>query len=509
MLHEIEHEAIAHGDPAPSCCMVIFGAGGDLTKRLLLPAIYNLIRSGLLPEKFALIAVDRLEMTSEMYREHIRLAISAFASDKHYAQQLDVVNLEKLLNVIHYQQGDFSDSKFYQELSEKIHDIQKTNQIQKNVVFYLAVAARFFGSIVEKLGAAQLLKESENSWRRVIVEKPFGHDVESSKVLNLELRKQLHERQIYRMDHFLGKETVQNIMMLRFSNAIFEPLWNREHIDHIQITVAETVGVEKRAAFYESTGAMRDMVPNHVFQLLALTTMEPPASFSADAVRNEKTKVLHTVHPINPERESVRAQYIAGQRDELPLKGYREEDGVSEASKTETYIAMKLTIDNWRWAGVPIYLRTGKGLSVRQSEIAIQFKNPPLSIFKNTNLDALSPNILVLKLQPDEGAVLIFGAKVPGPKFEIGQVHMDFHYKDYFQNAPSTGYETLVYDCMIGDATLFQRSDSVVAGWEIVQPLLDYWKKDDAYIATYAAGSEGPQESEELLSGSGRSWRRL
>ena len=247
--------------------------------------------------------MDRLEMTSEMYREHIRLAISAFASDKHYAQQLDVVNLEKLLNVIHYQQGDFSDLKFYQDLSEKIHDIQKSNQIQKNIVFYLAVAARFFGSIVEKLGVAQLLKESENSWKRVIVEKPFGHDVESSKVLNLELRKQLHERQIYRMDHFLGKETVQNIMMLRFSNAIFEPLWNREHIDHIQITVAETVGVEKRAAFYESTGAMRDMVPNHVFQLLALTTMEPPASFSADAVRNEKTKVLpwYTHYSVSPD----------------------------------------------------------------------------------------------------------------------------------------------------------------------------------------------------------------
>jgi glucose-6-phosphate 1-dehydrogenase len=312
------------------------------------------------------------------------------------------------------------------------------------------------------------------------------------------------------MDHFLGKETVQNIMLMRFANGIFEPLWNRDHIDHVQITVAETVGVEKRAAFYETTGAMRDMVPNHVFQLLALTAMESPSSFDANAVRNEKTKVLNSVHRVNPATDAVRAQYSTGQRDGQALKAYRQEDGVAADSSTETYVAMKLGIDNWRWAGVPFYLRTGKAMSKRQSEIMIQFKRPPFSLFRNTATEALTPNGLVIKLQPDEGAMLTFGAKIPGPKIEIGQVKMDFHYKDYFQNAPSTGYETLIYDCMIGDATLFQRSDSVMAGWDIVKPLQEHWGQGSSQpIASYAAGSDGPAESDALLNTSQRSWRAL
>jgi len=296
---------------------------------------------------------------------------------------------------------------------------------------------------------------------------------------------------------------------MRFANGIFEPLWNRDHIDHIQITVAETVGVEKRAAFYETTGAMRDMVPNHVFQLLALTAMESPASFDADAVRNEKTKVLDAVHAVNPVTDSVRGQYAAGARDGKALKAYASEDGVASGSSTETYVALKLGVDNWRWAGVPFYLRTGKSMTKRQSEIVIQFKRPPLSLFRNTATEALTPNALVIKLQPDEGAMLSFGAKIPGPKIEIGQVHMDFHYKDYFQNAPSTGYETLIYDCMIGDATLFQRSDSVMAGWRIVQPVQQYWAGGGAPLAHYAAGSDGPAEADALLTASGRAWREL
>jgi len=307
---------------------------------------------------------------------------------------------------------------------------------------------------------------------------------------------------------------VQNIMLMRFANSIFEPLWNRDHIDHVQITVAETVGVESRAGFYETTGALRDMVPNHVFQLLALTAMEPPASFSADAIRNEKTKVLNSVHRVDAASDSVRGQYAVGQRDGQLLTGYREEAGVAAGSMTETYVAMKLGVDNWRWSGVPFYLRTGKAMAKRSSEIVIQFKRPPLSLFRDTATEALTPNALVLKLQPDEGAALMFGAKIPGPSISIGQVHMDFHYKDYFQNAPSTGYETLIYDCMIGDATLFQRSDSVIAGWKIVQPLLDHWAEgaadgEPAALANYAAGSEGPAAADALLQDSGRSWKRL
>jgi glucose-6-phosphate 1-dehydrogenase len=328
--------------------------------------------------------------------------------------------------------------------------------------------------------------------------------------LNKQLRNNLQETQIYRMDHFLGKETVQNIMLMRFANGIFEPLWNRDHIDHVQITVAETVGVEQRAAFYETTGAMRDMVPNHVFQLLALTAMESPASFDADAVRNEKTKVLDSVHVLDPLRDVVRGQYVAGERSGEALKAYRSETGVSADSGTETYIAMRLGIDNWRWAGVPFYLRTGKALGHRQSEIQVQFKRPPFSLFRDTATDALQPNTLLIKLQPDEGAMLSFGAKIPGPRIEIGQVHMDFHYKDYFQNAPSTGYETLIYDCMIGDATLFQRSDSVMAGWQIVQPLQDHLAQhSDALLSMYAAGSQGPEEAQQLFGDTGNRWRTL
>ena len=454
MAQDIEHPKTLHGERAPSCSIVIFGAGGDLTKRLLMPALYNLARTNLLPDNFALIGVDRLEMSDLAFQNHVEEAVRAFAADKHYAQTLDESNLKRLLQSMSYLSADFADAASYQQLGEKLKQVQQSQQVSENVMFYLAVGARFFGGIVDHLGQSGLVGETNNYWRRVVVEKPFGHDLASAQTLNTQLRHSLAETQIYRMDHFLGKETVQNIMLMRFANGIFEPLWNRDHIDHVQITVAETVGVEKRAAFYESTGAMRDMVPNHVFQLLALTAMESPSSFDANAVR---------------------AQYGTGQRDGEALKAYRQEDGVAADSSTETYVAMKLGIDNWRWAGVPFYLRTGKAMSKRQSEIMIQFKRPPFSLFRNTATEALTPNGLVIKLQPDEGAMLTFGAKIPGPKIEIGQVKMDFHYKDYFQNAPSTGYETLIYDCMIGDATLFQRSDSVMAGWDIVKPLQEHW----------------------------------
>jgi glucose-6-phosphate 1-dehydrogenase len=512
--NDVEHDAIPHGQQAPACTVVIFGAAGDLTKRLLIPALYNLARTGLLPEKFALVGVDRLEMTDAAFRQHLDAAVRAFAADKHYSQVLDELHWNELLQRISYLPGDFGDPLAYFRLGDKLGEVSAAQHNGDSVLFYLAVAARFFGGIVDQLGAAGLVSEVPGRWRRVVVEKPFGHDMASARALNTQLRRSLAEPQIYRMDHFLGKETVQNIMLMRFANSIFEPLWNRDHIDHVQITVAETVGVESRAGFYETTGALRDMVPNHVFQLLALTAMEPPASFSADAIRNEKTKVLNSVHRVDAASDSVRGQYAVGQRDGQLLTGYREEAGVAASSMTETYVAMKLGVDNWRWSGVPFYLRTGKAMAKRSSEIVIQFKRPPLSLFRDTATEALTPNALVLKLQPDEGASLMFGAKIPGPSISIGQVHMDFHYKDYFQNAPSTGYETLIYDCMIGDATLFQRSDSVIAGWQIVQPLLDHWAEgaadgEPAALANYAAGSEGPAAADALLQASGRSWKRL
>ena len=509
MAQDIEHASTPHGEQAPASSMVIFGAGGDLTKRLLMPALYNLARTGLLPAQFALVGLDRIEQTDAQYRAHVEAAIRAFAADKHYSQAIDEPSLQRLLSSIVYMQADFSAPAAYQALGARLAQLKGSHGVGDNVMFYLAVGARFFGPITDQLGAAGLVTETPEYWRRVVVEKPFGHDLPSAQALNAQLRNSLSESQIYRMDHFLGKETVQNIMLMRFANGIFEPLWNRDHIDHVQITVAETVGVEARAAFYETTGAMRDMVPNHVFQLLALTAMESPASFDADAVRNEKTKVLDSVHAVNPATDSVRGQYAAGMLDGKPRKAYANEEGVASNSSTETYVALKLGVDNWRWAGVPFYLRTGKSMAKRQSEIVIQFKRPPLSLFRNTATDALTPNALVIKLQPDEGAMLSFGAKIPGPKIEIGQVHMDFHYKDYFQNAPSTGYETLIYDCMIGDPTLFQRSDSVMAGWRIVQPVQQYWAGGSAPLAHYAAGSDGPAEADDLLKESGRAWREL
>ena len=501
---------IVHGDKAPPCNLVIFGAGGDLTRRLLVPALYNLARTGLLPDQFSLIGVDRQELSDDSFRARLNEAVHAFASEKSYSTAFDESHWGGLLAQVSYLQGDLSDPGLYQRLKGRLDGENRTHQTSENVVFYMAVASRFFGVVVEQLGAAGLVEEGPDRYRRVVIEKPFGNDYESARALNQQILRTLHEEQIYRMDHFLGKETVQNIMVKRFANGIFEPLWNRNHIDHVQITVAETVGVESRAAFYESTGALRDMVPNHVFQLLALICMEPPNSFGADAIRTEKTKALDAVHTLDPINDVVRGQYVTGVREGKVFKGYREEAGINPESSTETYVAMRLGVDTWRWSGVPFYLRTGKRMAKRTTEISIEFKRPPFSLFRDTSTAALEPNTLILKLQPDEGASLAFGAKIPGPAIQLGQVHMDFHYRDYFQNAPSTGYETLIYDCMIGDATLFQRADSVEAGWRIVQPYLDLCReKPNALMEFYSAGSEGPTKADALLETSGRKWRRL
>jgi glucose-6-phosphate 1-dehydrogenase len=346
----------------------------------------------------------------------------------------------------------------------------------------------------------------------VIVEKPFGLDLESARALNRDMLSVLSEDQVYRIDHFLGKETVQNIMAFRFANGLFEPVWNRDHIDHVQITVSETVGVELRGKFYETTGALRDMVPNHLFQLFTLTAMEPPVSFSAGAVRDRKEDVLMAVRPLSPEEArnaSVRGQYTPGEIDGRAVPGYREEPNVDPQSVTETYAALRLTIDNWRWAGVPFYLRTGKRMARRDSEIAICFKQAPLALFRKEPIEQPKPNWLVLQIAPDEGISLEFEAKVPGPNVRLGTVRMNFLYKDYFQVAPSTGYETLIYDCMIGDPTLFQRADNIEAGWRAVQPVLDAWQRDADAVSFYPAGSAGPKAADDLLARDGRAWRPI
>ena len=484
------------GRPAGPCLMVIFGASGDLTKRKLIPALYNLARSQYLPENFAVVGFAFDAMTTEQFRESISQA----------ARELDEAPIEpdswkQFVERLYYIQGDFADPGAFTRLRDLIAEIDRSHGCHGNYLYYLATSPEFFSKVIEQLGQAKLVGQQEGHWRRVVIEKPFGHDLESSAALNREIKKVLSEDQIYRIDHYLGKETVQNMMIFRFANGIFEPIWNRRYIDHVQITVAETVGVEHRAAYYEKAGALRDMTPNHLFQLVSLVAMEPPNSFAADAVRDEKAKVIHALEPLHPDQCqhcAVRGQYI----------GYRSEPQVKPDSAIETFVALKLTIDNWRWAGVPFYLRTGKRMKERVSEITIQFKQPPFVLFRQTPVDHLKPNLLVIQIQPEEGIRLRFGAKTPGPVVDIGAVQMNFNYADYFGRTPSTGYETLIYDCMIGDSTLFQRADMVEAGWSVVDPLLRVWaERPPADFPNYAAGSWGPPEADELLRLDGRHWR--
>jgi glucose-6-phosphate 1-dehydrogenase len=388
-------------------------------------------------------------------------------------------------------------------------DVDKEHGTRGNYFYYLATAPTFFATVVKQLGGAGLVSE-QNGWRRVIIEKPFGRDYESARSLNKEIREVLDEKQIYRIDHYLGKETVQNILVFRFANGIFEPIWNRRYIDHIQITVAETVGVEQRGMYYDQAGTLRDMVPNHIFQLISLTAMEPPVSFDADVVRDEQTKILRALQPMTDEEvltRTVRGQYGEGEVHGSKVQAYRSEPMVAPDSRTETFVAMKLHIDNWRWADVPFYLRTGKALPKRATQIVIQFKRAPFVLFRRTAVNRLEPNRLILHLQPDEGISLSFGAKIPGPVVQIGGVNMNFNYTDYFNATPQTGYERLLYDCMLGDATLFQRSDMVETAWHVVAPILDVWEAlPPRRFPNYAAGTWGPPEADELLSKDNRHW---
>jgi glucose-6-phosphate 1-dehydrogenase len=492
---------------AEPCVMVIFGATGDLTKRKLFPALYNLAKGNFLPANFAIVGVGRQEMESEDFRNHIIADLKEFA---------DAPAKDKLIDWFcertYYTGGDFDDDKkLFGDLKELLAKVCKDHEIPENFFYYMAIPPDLFANVSKKIVKNGLGREENGKWRRFIFEKPFGRDLASAKKLNTDLLAILREHQIYRIDHYLGKETVQNILVFRFGNSIFEPIWNRNYIDHVQITVAEQLGVEQRGGYYDAAGALRDMIPNHIFQLVTLTAMEPPVSFQANSVRDEQTKILQAVQPFSPEdalHKAVRGQYAEGQIDGKQVAAYRSEEKIAPESNTETYAALKLSIDNWRWADVPFYIRTGKRLPARNSSIIIQFKKAPLMLFRDTPVERLRTNRIVIHIQPDEGITLHFGAKMPGPIVQMGAVDMDFNYLDHFGKTISTGYERLLFDCMIGDATLFQRADMVEASWKIVTPVIDVWKAiPPRDFPNYAAGSWGPEDADQLLEQDGRSWK--
>ena len=502
---------IAGAPPSPPATLVIFGAGGDLTKRLLIPAIYNLSEAKLLGDGFRILGVDRVEGDDAKLRGDLGGFLQQLARTPgaEFGQShIDDPAWTWLSQRIFYLKGDITDDACYADLAKRLADLGGE---AASAIFYLAVAPRFFAPITEHLGKAGLLKAPEGAFRRLVVEKPFGEDLESAKALNTRILACANEDQIYRIDHFVGKETVRNIMVTRFGNGVFEPLWSRLHIDSVQITAAETVGVEARGAFYEKTGALKDMTPNHLFQLLAMVAMEPPNSFDADAIRAEKGRVIEAIRRLTPEQaaaDSVRGQYTAGEVEGRAVAGYRQSPDVDPASETETYVALKLEVDNWRWAGVPFYLRTGKSLSAHSTTIAIQFKAAPQTLFQNTAGAASTPNVLILRIQPNEGISLLFDAKRPGPHVDLADVCMTFNYADFFDTKPATGYETLIYDCLIGDQTLFNRAQDIEYAWAAVTPFLEAWKAGGD-VEPYAAGSAGPAGAEALLERDGRSWRKL
>jgi glucose-6-phosphate 1-dehydrogenase len=500
-----EREFAQAGKAAGACAMVLFGAAGDLAKRKLIPALFNLVKANLLPRDFAVLGVSLDDLTPEQFRTQV----TGFLPPEDRGTEAWQWFTQRLC----YQRGEFADPNTYSTLAGRLSDLDRERQTAGNYMFYLATSPKFFGQIVQQLGTACLSHQEHGQWRRVVIEKPFGHDLESARALNREIKTVLDENQIYRIDHYLGKETVQNIMVFRFDNAIFEPIWNRRYIDHVQITNAETVGVERRGGYFDTAGTLRDMVPNHIMQLLSLTAMESPASFQADAVRDEQAKVLHAIQPLDSDdvlNRTVRGQYGEGKLGGEKVPGYRAEPGVSPDSRTETYVAMKLIVDNWRWAGVPFYLRTAKRMADRHTEIAIQFKRTPFELFGNSAFRKLHTNTLVMQIQPVEGISLSFGAKIPGAVLRVGSVDMSFEYSKYFGADAHTGYEVLLYDCMIGDATLFQRADMVEAGWSIVDPILDVWTAlPPRKFPNYAAGTWGPKDADELLERDERQWRKI
>jgi len=490
--------------PSDPCTVVIFGASGDLTRRLLLPSLGNLSEEGLLPDQFAIVGVGRSGTADEL-RGKWREAVTEAEGGT-----LDEAAFERVMRHFLYVQADFEDDGAWQRVAAAVAE-SGTAIGSKNTLFYLAIAPEQFLPVCQRLAGCGLLTE-DGGWRRVVVEKPFGTDYASARELNRGLTSVMREDQIYRIDHYLGKETVQNIMVFRFGNGIFEPIWNRRYVDHVQITVAESLGVELRGGYYDQTGALRDMVPNHLFQILTLTAMEPPSSLDAHSLHNEQVKVLEAIEPLSmaeSAKNTVRAQYEAGVLADKAVPAYRAEPKVNPGSLTETYAAFRIAVDNWRWAGVPFYLRTGKRLKRKKSEVVIQFRQPPLALFREASMAAPEPNQLVISIQPEETIKLNFSAKVPGPDVTTSPVNMKFTYGDHFGAEHHTGYETLLYDAMTGDRSLYKRADMIEAGWAVVDAILSGWREDGSDLARYTAGSQGPYAADQLLAREGRKWRPL
>jgi glucose-6-phosphate 1-dehydrogenase len=481
------------------CALVIFGASGDLTRRKLFPAIWSLAVRDLLPERFAILGVARTEGTDAEFRDHMKEAVRHFGREP-----MDEKVWKKLAASMRYLPTDFADDMGEDALVDVLHQLDGKFGCQSNRVFYLAIPPAAISTVVEKLGKR---RGEWTGWTRLIVEKPFGTDRESARKLNDEIHRYFDEREIFRIDHYLGKETVQNLLALRFANGIFEPVWNRQFVDHVEITVAESIGIEGRAAFYEHAGAIRDVFQNHLLQLVALTAMEPPIDFTADSVRNEKVKVLRALRPPGPTRV-VRGQYGPGYIEGKKVPSYRHEPGVAPESRTETFVAAKLYVDNWRWAGTPFYVRVGKRMPKRETTIAIQFNRPPHPPFARAAVADLEPNVLVVHVQPDEGVSLAIGAKVPGFGLHLRTVHMDFIYGGAFRTELPEAYERLILDCMNGDATLFTRADEVDEQWALVDSIVAGWKSDRTRFPNYEAGTWGPAAAAKLIERDGRQWRR-
>jgi glucose-6-phosphate 1-dehydrogenase len=490
------------------CVLVLFGATGDLAHRKVIPAMYHLWRTNLLPHEFVLLAVGRREYDDDAFRAEIHKSLEQFSR----ALPLDEPAWRSLSDRIRYYRCDFADPSGFDALATKLDELDEEEGTRGNRLYYLATQPSQFAELVGQLGRVGLDHERhDGGWRRVIIEKPFGHDLDSAKRLNREVGKVFRESQVYRIDHYLGKETVRNLLVFRFGNGIFEPLWNRRYVDHVQITVGESIGIENRGAFYEETGAVRDVLQNHLLQLVSLVAMEPPATFEADALRDEKVKVLRAIgtRPADPARDVVRGQYGPGWVAATPVPGYREESDVDRQSETETFVAARFNIDDWRWAGVPFFVRTGKRLPKRATEIAIQFREVPQHLFRDSSAEP-DPNLLAIRIQPDEGIMLRFGAKVPGLGLNVRSVTMDFTYGSAFNVDSPDAYETLILDALQGDASLFTRADEVEEAWSIVDPFIDTWANNDPpKFPNYEAGTWGPEEADELLAREGRRWRRI
>jgi glucose-6-phosphate 1-dehydrogenase len=498
------HRSNGHNGSAEPCTVILFGASGDLAKRKVIPAMFDLASHNGLGPAYAIVGFARTPMNDESFRNSVGEAAKSMSE----VGPIDPKKWEDFASNLHYHAGEYGNTEDFTKLAEHLKQLESEKKLVGNRLFYLSTPPEVYKDIVEQLGKAGLAKPSSpNSWVRIIIEKPFGRDLNSAKELNKIVLSEFQESQVYRIDHYLGKDTVQNLLVLRFSNGIFEPLWNRNYVDHVQITAAETLGVERRGGFYETAGALRDMIQSHVLQLTSLVAVEPPASFDATAVRNEKLKVLQSIRPFDlgmVAQSVIRGQYAAGELDGKQVPGYRAEQGVSPTSRTETFVAAQLLIDNWRWAGVPFYLRTGKRLARRTTEIVIQFKKAPHIVFREREVEA---NRLVLNIQPDEGISVSFGAKRPGPDMAIGNVTMNFSYREGFGDGARSAYATLLADCVRGDATLFDRGDSVEAAWALVDPILDVWSAaKTASVPQYPSGSWGPRESDVLLEREGRQW---